>query len=179
VLDLDETLVHSTLARPHNYDFTVFVTVDSHPAPAFIQKRPFVDDFLRSVLNVFRVVVFTASVKQYAGPIIDQICPSLPARQRMFRQHCTHRKGGFVKDLAIFKVPLERVIIVDNNPGSFLLHPDNGLLCSSWEGNPDDTELIDYILPVLTQCSTADDVKTVLASHRGHPQRRAAVVCRR
>jgi Dullard-like phosphatase family protein len=167
VLDLDETLVHGTFTPPDQYDFTVTVPIEAQVYEAFIQKRPFVDDFIQAVLNLFYVVVFTASLRQYADPIIDQICPSLPAKQRMFRDDCTFKDGCFVKDLSIFNVPLEQVIIVDNNPASFLLHPENALLSDTWEGNPEDRQLMDFILPVLTECSRASNVKTVLASHHG------------
>jgi Dullard-like phosphatase family protein len=166
VLDLDETLIHCSFHPPAEYDFMVSVPVETQVFDAYIQKRPFVDEFIAKVINSFYVVIFTASLQQYANPIIDQICPSLPQEQRMFRENCTFKDGFYVKDLSIFSAPLENIVIVDNNPASFLMHPDNAILSETWEGDPTDTELMDYILPVLTACISADDVKPILAEHR-------------
>jgi Dullard-like phosphatase family protein len=166
VLDLDETLVHCTFQQPDAYDFTVSVPFDGSVFEAYVQKRPFVDDFLHEVLQVFQVVIFTASLSQYANPIIDLLCPSVPSANRMFREHCLFHDGFFVKDLGIFNRPLGEVIIVDNNPSSFLLHPENAILSQTWVGNPTDTELMDVIWPILRRCVMVDDVRQVIAEVR-------------
>jgi Dullard-like phosphatase family protein len=132
----------------------------------YIQKRPFVDDFIREVVKLFYIVIFTASLEPYANPIIDQICPSIPKEQRLFREDCTYTEGCFVKDLSAFDSSLQHVIIVDNNPGSFLMHPRNAILSNTWDGDQSDQELMEYILPVLRQCVPAEDVKPVLARHK-------------
>jgi Dullard-like phosphatase family protein len=133
---------------------------------AYVQKRPHVDDFLAAVLKDFRVVVFTASIPEYANPILDILCPELPSDQRMFREHCTYQDGFFIKDLALFAVELGDVIIVDNNPTSFLFHPENAILSQTWEGDVDDAELIEVILPLLRECAAAPDSRTVLAERQ-------------
>jgi Dullard-like phosphatase family protein len=166
VLDLDETLVHCTFQQPDAYDFIVSIPFDGSVFEAYVQKRPFVDDFLREVLQLFQVVIFTASLSQYANPIIDLLCPSVPSTNRMFREHCTFHDGYFIKDLGMFNRPLSEVIIVDNNPSSFMLHPDNAILSQTWEGNPKDSELMDVIWPILSRCAMVDDVRQVLAEMR-------------
>ena len=166
VLDLDETLVHCSFYPTDYYDFCVPITIDETAYDVYIQKRPYVDQFLEECLKKFYVVIFTASLPQYANPIIDVICPGLPQAQRLFRESCTFCEGLFVKDLAIFKVPLEKIIIVDNNPCSFLMHPQNAILSQTWEGDRDDWELRDYILPLLIKCENAIDVRTVIAKNK-------------
>ncbi|OHT03861.1 NLI interacting factor-like phosphatase family protein [Tritrichomonas foetus] len=169
VLDLDETLVHCSFHPTDYYDFCISIIIDEISYDVYIQKRPFVDQFLSECFKHFFVVIFTASLPQYANPIIDVICPNLPASQRLFRESCTFCEGLFVKDLTIFKVPLDRVIIVDNNPCSFLMHPANAILSITWEGDREDWELRDYILPLLMKCENAPDVRKVLASNRKEP----------
>lgn len=166
VLDLDETLVHCSFHQPPHFDATVPIEIEGATFDVFVQKRPFVDQFLAEVLPHFYVVIFTASLAQYANPIIDLICPGLPTSQRMFRESCTFHEGLLVKDLTIFEAPLERVIIVDNNPCSFMMHPENAILSVTWEGEQDDSELMDYILPVLQKCIKADDVRPILAANK-------------
>lgn len=166
VLDLDETLVHCTFQRPQSYDFSVSVPFEGAVFEAFVLKRPFVDEFLAEALRAFEVVIFTASLSQYANPIIDFLCPSVPSAHRMFREHCTFRDGYFVKDLGMFNRPLGEILIVDNNPTSFLMHPSNAILSQTWEGNPHDRELIDVIWPMLRRCAGVADVRQVLAERR-------------
>ena len=163
VLDLDETLVHCSFYPPEYYDLTVPITIDAVQYDVYIQKRPFLDEFFSEIMPLFYVVIFTASLGPYANPIIDKIMPQLPAPQRLFRESCTYSNGMYVKDLEMFNSPLNKIIIVDNNPCSFTRHPANGILSATWEGEKDDTELMDRILPILKRCVDAEDVRTVLA----------------
>jgi Dullard-like phosphatase family protein len=166
VLDLDETLVHCSFYPPDHYDMTVPITFDSVQYDVFIQKRPFLDEFFSEILPLFYVVVFTASLMPYANPILDKIIPQLPNERRLFRESCTYLNGMYVKDLELFNSPLSKIIIVDNNPCSFVKHPANGLLSATWMGEKDDTELIDRILPILKRCVDADDVRSILAEYQ-------------
>ena len=163
VLDLDETLVHCSFYPTDYYDMTVPITIDAVQYDVYIQKRPFLDEFLKQIMPLFYVVIFTASLGPYANPIIDKILPNLPAPQRLFRESCTYSNGMYVKDLEMFNSPLNKIIIVDNNPCSFNRHQANGILSATWEGEKDDTELMDRILPILLRCANASDVRTVIA----------------
>jgi Dullard-like phosphatase family protein len=166
VLDLDETLVHCSFHPPDWHDFCISLQMEENTFDVYVQKRPHVDEFLTEVMSDFYVVIFTASLAQYANPIIDQICPSLPQPQRMFRDSCTFYDGLFVKDLTLFQVPLENVVIVDNNPCSFYLHPANAILSETWVGDKGDNQLTTDILPLLKRCKSADDVRDILNTGR-------------
>jgi Dullard-like phosphatase family protein len=168
VLDLDETLVHCSFQEPEHFEFQFQMPYDGTFLVAYIQKRPHVDKFLAAVVQSFLVVIFTASMRDYANPVIDIICPSIPADRRLFRDACLLHEGFLVKDLRIFNRPLEDIIIVDNNPASFLFHPRNGIVCRTWEGSLDDTELLRGVLPLLERCRTAADVRTVISGAPGH-----------
>ena len=163
VLDLDETLVHCSFFPTDYYDLTFPITIDAVQYNVYIQKRPFLDEFLAQIMPIFYVVIFTASLGPYANPIIDKILPELPPPQRLFRESCTYSNGMYVKDLEMFNTPLNKIIIVDNNPDSFTRHPANGILSATWKGEKDDTELMDRILPILLRCANANDVRTVIA----------------
>ncbi|KAK7049571.1 Nuclear envelope morphology protein 1 [Paramarasmius palmivorus] len=89
VLDLDETLIHST-SRPiphagNSGFFGLSVFGNRKPGPGHVvevmlggrstvyhvYKRPFVDFFLRTVSGWYTLVIFTASMREYADPVID------------------------------------------------------------------------------------------------------------
>lgn len=163
VLDLDETLVHCSFRQPDHYDDTIQIAIEGIEYQVFIQKRPNLQKFLNRVMTDFYVIIFTASLSEYANPIIDIICPSLPHGQRLFRESCLFVDGIYIKDLSIFHTPLDNIIIVDNNPCSFLFHSSNAILSDTWEGDLRDTQLIDEILPILNECKNAKNVQIVLS----------------
>lgn len=163
VLDLDETLVHCHFGPPEKYDLVIPISIEAVQYDVYVQKRPFVDEFLAEVSKLFYIVIFTASVSSYANPIIDVLLPNLPAPQRLFRESCTSFQGMLLKDLTMFNTSLRKIVIVDNNPCAFSMHPQNAILSINWEGQYEDRELIDRILPLLKKCADADDVRDVLA----------------
>jgi Dullard-like phosphatase family protein len=164
VLDLDETLVHASLTPPDVYDIKIDIPTDGQSATVYVQKRPGVDEFIRTVSIEFDVFIFTASHINYAIPVVHAILPCFPAERILWRGHCTLISGFLVKDLKIFRRDLARVILVDNSPQSFLLQPENGLLISTWVGDYGDTTLIGELLPFLRCCTSVADVRTVIAA---------------
>uniref|UniRef100_A0A5F9C9N3 Mitochondrial import inner membrane translocase subunit TIM50 n=1 Tax=Oryctolagus cuniculus TaxID=9986 RepID=A0A5F9C9N3_RABIT len=148
VIDLDETLVHSS--------FKVYVL-----------KRPHVDEFLQRMGELFECVLFTASLAkvsppprarrdnaalplasaynrtdlatrglgmtcfppptQYADPVADLLDKWGAFRARLFRESCVFHRGNYVKDLSRLGRDLRRVLILDNSPASYVFHPDNAV----------------------------------------------------
>lgn len=49
LLDLDETLIHSTLKLPERYDFKMRVNIAGVPRNFYVIKRPHLDHFLQKV----------------------------------------------------------------------------------------------------------------------------------
>jgi CTD nuclear envelope phosphatase 1 len=71
----------------------------------------------------YKLVIFTASVQEYADPVIDWLELERPYFEgRYYRQHCTMRNGAYIKDLAQVEPDLSKVIILDNSPLSYVFH---------------------------------------------------------
>lgn len=67
-------------------------------------------------------MVFTASEKAYADPILDMIDPDHTLiSARYYRDSCFILDGTYVKDLRIFNKSLAEIIIVDNSLAAFRL----------------------------------------------------------
>lgn len=64
VLDLDETLVHSS-TRGIRHDFMVEVLNENASLIYYVYKRPHLDYFLKKVSQWYDIVIFTASVSEY------------------------------------------------------------------------------------------------------------------
>ncbi|KAL1914827.1 uncharacterized protein VTP21DRAFT_7919 [Calcarisporiella thermophila] len=163
VLDLDETLVHSSFKKTADADFVVPVEIDNQVHSVYVLKRPGVDEFLRRMGELFEVVVFTASLAKYADPVLDLLDTHKIVKHRLFREACCNHKGSYVKDLSQLGRNLEHIIIIDNSPLSYLFHPKNAVPISSWFSDAHDTELLDLI-PFLEELSRVDNVVTVLDS---------------
>ncbi len=62
VLDLDETLVHSSFKAVPQADFVIPVEIEGQTHNVYVLKRPQVDLFLQKMGPLFEIVVFTASL---------------------------------------------------------------------------------------------------------------------
>jgi len=159
VLDMDETLVHSSFEAVEHADFTLHIKLDSMKHTVYVSKRPFVDEFLRALASPeFEIVLFTASLDAYAAPLLDILDTGRVITKRLFREACSQVGGVFVKDLSRLGRPLSRTVIVDNSPTSYMLQPENAVPVTSWFFNQQDTELRE-LLPILKQLALEDDVR--------------------
>ncbi|EXX52382.1 Nem1p [Rhizophagus irregularis DAOM 197198w] len=87
ILDLDETLIHSTSRGSRADAHMIEVMVDNHACLYYVYKRPHVDHFLKKVSEWYKVVIFTASMPEYADPVIDWLDPNKNLIcNRFFRQ---------------------------------------------------------------------------------------------
>jgi Dullard-like phosphatase family protein len=163
IFDLDETLIHGSLEPPDTYDFAINVQYGSSSSTVYIKERPGVREFIRSAAQEFDIFIFTASLAEYAIPVVQQLLPCFPSERILSRVHCRCLNGRIVKDLSIFKRDLSRMIIVDNTPQSFMLQPGNGIEISTWIGDLEDQTLLEQLLPFLRLCASTYDVRPLLA----------------
>ncbi|KAJ7925236.1 NIF-domain-containing protein [Mycena leptocephala] len=161
VLDLDETLVHSSFKPIPSPDFIVPVEIEFHWHHFHVLKRPGVDDFLKKMGEIYEIVVFTASLSKYADPVLDKLDTHQVVAHRLFRESCFSHKGIYVKDLSQLGRPIADTIILDNSPASYIFHPNNAVPVSSWFNDPHDVELTDLI-PFLADLTSVPDVRGIL-----------------
>mmetsp|Transcript_31421 Transcript_31421/g.91803 ORF Transcript_31421/g.91803 Transcript_31421/m.91803 type:complete len:336 (+) Transcript_31421:188-1195(+) len=161
VLDLDETLVHSSFRATTNADIIITVELEGEHHKVFVRKRPGVDEFLVKVAEMFEVVVYTASMAKYANPLLDELDKSSTVAYRLFREACTRHNSGYVKDLSKLGRDLGGVIIIDNSPVCYALQPDNAIPIRTWRDDVTDRELLELI-PILYSLASVEDIPSVL-----------------
>ncbi|OCB90865.1 NIF-domain-containing protein [Sanghuangporus baumii] len=183
VLDLDETLIHSTtrpllpsrsggwfslgsligFGRNRKAGHIVEVVMGGRSTLYHVYKRPFVDYFLRKVSAWYTLVIFTASMKEYADPVIDWLDAGRGIISlRFFREHCTQLpNGSYSKDLSILNEDLARICLIDNSPASYDINKANGIPIEGWTHDPNDEALLD-LLPVLDSLRFTSDVRHIL-----------------
>ena len=164
ILDLDETLVHSAFTPfSRKSDIILNINIEGENKTLYVLKRPHVDKFLEELSSLYEIIIFTASISQYANPLLNQLDKKNYIKYRLFREHCTFNNGIYIKDLKIFDRKINNMIIIDNNPLSYDNNIENGIPILSWYDNINDTELL-KLLPLLKYMSNPDvlDVRTII-----------------
>jgi NLI interacting factor-like phosphatase len=156
---------------------------------AHVTLRPGLVDFLSHVTARYETHIFTAATDIYANPVLDTLCASVRRRRqslnddssadtatdqmpifsgRWYRTDCIWdaTQKAYVKDLS--RLPLfyknaqllQRAILVDNNPRSFL-QLENGILVDSFYDNASDTALV-TVRDFLDRLDLVPDVRPVI-----------------
>ncbi|KAK9128024.1 hypothetical protein Syun_016821 [Stephania yunnanensis] len=184
VLDLDETLVcaYETSSLPSALKHQAIEAglkwfeleclssdkeIDGQPKVNHVTvfERPRLKEFLKQSSEFADLVLFTAGLEGYARPLVDRIDVENCFSLRLYRPSTSSTQyREHVKDLSCISKDLSRIVIVDNNPFSFLLQPLNGIPCVPFSaGHPyNDQQLMEVLLPLLKHLSTQNDVRPVL-----------------
>jgi len=183
IIDLDETLIHSMakggrMSTGHMVEVRLGGPVSSSgvqigpgvPILYYVHERPGCHEFLRKVCKWYNLIVFTASVQEYADPVIDWLERERKYFSgRYYRQHCTFRNGAYIKDLAQVEPDLSKVMILDNSPMSYIFHEDNAVPIEGWISDPTDNDLL-HLIPLFEGLQYVTDVRALLALRQGQAQ---------
>jgi mitochondrial import inner membrane translocase subunit TIM50 len=130
VLEMKDVLVHPDWTYQTGWRF---------------KKRPGVDYFLENLARHYEIVVYTADQGMTVFPILDALDPNGFIMYRLVRDATHFVDGHHVKNLANLNRDLEKVIVVDWDPNSTKLQPENTFNIPRWSGNDDDTTLFDLV----------------------------------
>ena len=83
----------------------------------------------------------TAGTRDYAEPLLDKLDVKRQLKGRFYRDSCVFHDGHYFKDLSLVDQDFMRVVLVDNNPASFVLCPANGIPVPSFYDDPRDNGL--------------------------------------
>jgi Dullard-like phosphatase family protein len=179
VLDMDECLIHSQFMSQNSAGFAYQTTDDDFdfqegelkkfdvllPDGDLVQvnQRPYLLEFLDRVTERFETHVFTAAMKVYAKPVLDNLDPThTKFTSRWYRDSCDLTQDGtYVKNLSVLQKNEARIVLVDNNPISFLANPSNGILVKSFYNDASDDTLLN-VLDLLHELDDCDDVRPYL-----------------
>ena len=75
LLDIDETLVHSTFTPHENADIVLPIDIEGRSCNIYVQVRAGCCEFITELGKYFEVVIFTASLSKYAIPLMDILDP--------------------------------------------------------------------------------------------------------
>ncbi|KAI3780073.1 hypothetical protein L2E82_09951 [Cichorium intybus] len=177
VLDLDETLVHSTLEACEDADFTFTVNFNLEDHRVYVRCRPYLKEFMERVAGLFEIIIFTASQSIYAEQLLNVLDPKRKVfRHRVYRESCVFFEGNYLKDLSVLGRDLARVVMIDNSPQAFGFQVDNGIPIESWFDDRSDQELLS-LLPFLESLVGVEDVRPIIAKKFNLRDKIAAAIC--
>lgn len=148
VLDLDETI------GCYNRESKKFT------------MRPLLRNFLRNTSKNWEVCIFTASIKEYADTILNDIDVNGYISRRFYRNHCTIIEGIPIKDLRTVNenVDLKKVVIVDDTPQNFSLQFENGIQIKPFLGTDQSDKELMKLERILIGLQQMDDVRVGIAN---------------
>lgn len=140
VLDLDETLVYSTM-EPAGADSKEFLVEGT---AIYSMIRPGVQSFLDFARKKFECTIWSTGVQPYVDCMAEYL--GITDFTIWGRDYCRRIEGTdaidpYEKPLRQITENLTEIVLVDNSPSVFAKCPQNGILVRTWRGEPNDTEL--------------------------------------
>ena len=167
ILDLDETLIHSTATKLNLQEDFKFQKY-------YVYKRPHLTWFLTEVSKHFRIGVWSAADEQYVEKIVEQILPKNIVLEIMWGQSwCSFKediKGNYVHyekrllKLTKLNFKMESIILIDDNEENARINKENTILIKPFKGKETDNELkylFDYLI-------TIKDVENIAAIEKSY-----------
>ncbi|CAD2103521.1 NLI interacting factor-like phosphatase, putative [Plasmodium vinckei lentum] len=175
VLDLDETLIHSSLRNDKGNSFRIHIELGNEKCFIYVNKRPGVDYFFQEISKYYEIVIFTASMSKYANAVIDKLDVNRVCSYRLFRESCTLWNHSYVKDIRLLGRDLKNVIIIDNSTYVQKFCADNCFLIKSWFDDPKDTELY-KLIPFLKGISNKVSIIKELKAYKKLEKKKRNVI---
>lgn len=168
IIDLDETLVHSSFKAVDRCDFIVPVEIENVVHNVYVLVRPYAVEFLSEVAKHYEIVLFTASLAKYADPLLDLLDVNHTIDYRLFRDSCVQIGYSYVKDLSRLGRKMSDMMIIDNSPQSYRFQPRNAIPITSWFDDPHDTELRDLVPVLQTTLKNCPDVREICDASKSY-----------
>ena len=145
-----------------------------------VLKRPFVHEFLDAVAKIADVYAYTAGTEGYAKPVFEHLDPQNKIFKKvLYRDSCVKIRGvcrsrlitlqsgqvQYLKDLSKFGNEIflpSRTVLIDNNPISFHLQPNNGLLVPDFYGASHNDSTFNDTLKIIEHIHKLEDVRPLL-----------------
>ena len=192
VIDLDETLIHTSFQKIEKPDLQILLDSSiskknitnknnnngipiPKPVEAYIRIRPGVDEFLSQMSKYYDIYVYSASSKNYLNTIIKNIDKNNIIKECFCREDCImyvedceedfdkpNNKYNYIKDLKKINKDLRNIVFIDNNAISFKLQEKNGIPIKSWYDDYEDLELY-KLIPILKNLSGFYDVRVEIS----------------
>ncbi|KAL0443286.1 UNVERIFIED_CONTAM: Mitochondrial import inner membrane translocase subunit TIM50 [Sesamum latifolium] len=131
-------------------------------------KRPGVDAFLEHLAQFYEIVVYSDQLNMYVDPVAERLDPKHCIRYRLSRGATRYIDGKHYRDLSMLNRDPAKMLYISGHALESSLQPENCVPVKAWQGEADDTALLDLI-PFLEYVAKhrPADIRAVLASYQG------------
>ena len=154
VLDLEETLIHSTWDKKYGWRHA---------------KRPGVDKFLSELSQYYEIVLFSPGSMGMTDEIVTNLDKNGAIMHRLYREATRYVDGVYIKDLDMLNRDTNKIVVIDDEEESCQLHPDNLIRVKPFvdpTDKNDDTLL--KLVPILIEIAKQGySVPKILSQFRG------------
>lgn len=165
VLDVDETLIHSSRAKTNK-------SIKLDDGDLHLNPRPYLNNFLKYLFNNYRVMIWSAGEKRYIEFFVKKFIHPLGFKPVAVwtRNDCDtilsdDGNVDYIKPLPILwkkyksqGINVRNTIIVDDKKSTAVYNPTNHILIKRYENQDDDKELYKLRL-FLEKYYNIDDVR--------------------
>jgi len=151
VIDLENTLVHSTWDRKYGWRHA---------------KRPGVDKFLQTLAQYYEIVLMSPSLAGVAEPVVMSLDPQQCIMHHLFRESLHFKDGVHMKDLTALNRPMNRIVCIDDCD-SDVMQKTNLIRIKPYSNPRDRTDKsLEDLIPLLVEIAKSNqmDVPKVIAS---------------
>ncbi|GAW81398.1 NLI interacting factor-like phosphatase [Plasmodium gonderi] len=161
VLDLDETLIYCTKKKKFSHQKEVDVLINGKYFSLYVCKRPYIDLFFSILYPFFEIIIFTTSIKSYADTVLNIIDVDHYIDKKFYREDCFEvNQKLYIKNLQSIKKEISKIVLIDDSNVSGLKYPENFFPIKKWQGDLNDTELLD-IIPFFLNLKKVRDVRSL------------------
>lgn len=163
ILDLDETLIHSSesdLGYPSDFQFDRY----------FVYRRPHLEQFLKEISKHYTVGLWSSADDSYVEEIVKNIKPlNVDFELAWGRSRCTMKRDYstdsyyFEKRLEKLKSKgfrLEQILIVDDSPEKSRNNYGNAVYIKEYLGDQEDQELL-HLYNYLLTLKTVENIRKI------------------
>ena len=163
ILELDETLIHTSFVQVPNcdYDYKSNINFLERPVTVFVYKRPYLNEFLYQMSKYYNIIIYSSNVPEYSNPLIDKLDEEKVIYKRIYKDKKIELNGKLISDLTklIYEYGKNIIIISNNSLHSFINDSNNNTLpINSWNFKKSDDELI-KLKSFLEFLSSVNDVR--------------------
>ena len=163
ILELDETLIHTSFVQVPNcdYDYKFNINFLERPVTVFVYKRPYLNEFLYQMSKYYNIIIYSSNVPEYSNPLIDKLYEEKVIYKRIYKDKKIELNGKLISDLTklIYEYGKNIIIISNNSLHSFINDSNNNTLpINSWNFKKSDDELI-KLKSFLEFLSSVNDVR--------------------
>jgi len=143
VIDLENTLVHSTWDRKYGWRHA---------------KRPGVDKFLSTLAQYYEIVLMSPSLAGVAEPVVMGLDPQQCIMHHLFRESLLYQDGVHMKDLTALNRPMNRIVCIDDDPTN-VMQTSNLIRIKPYDNPRDRTDKsLEDLIPLLVEIAKSNQM---------------------